>query len=565
MIQIRHCRLFSTQSDNTDILAETSQSKKAEKTKGSGGKKPAAKTAPTEAPVPSPEEIRSVRLEKMNSLQQKGINTFAYTYNPSHKTTELQSLYSALPAGQEDSSRQVSVAGRIMLRRLFGKLAFFTLQDDVGTIQLYVDKGRLGEELFGQLKDFTDAGDIIGVKGTVKRTEKGELSVYVSEWTMLTKSLAPLPDKYHGLTDTNKRYRQRHLDLIVNPQVKHTFVMRSKMISLLRKILDERGYLEMETPILNAQPGGAEAKPFITHHNSLNMSLTLRIATELHLKRLIVGGFNRVYEIGRIFRNEGLSPRHNPEFTSIELYEAFADYDDMMTLTEDIIGTMATQLLGRSDVVYQNETIHLTRPFRRVSMNDVVRDATGIDFYPFIQRSYALSDSDADLAARAALVEEVKALTLQKTGLAADLIAGKETVGEVLNVVFEEFCEKSLIQPTFITEHPVDISPLAKRHRSKVGLTERFELFIVGREHANAFSELTDPIDQRQRFLRQAEKKAKGDEEACDVDDDFLHALEVGMPPTGGLGIGIDRLVMLFTNSPSIKDVIAFPLLRKET
>lgn len=375
------------------------------------------------------------------------------------------------------------------MRRIFGKLAFFELQDDTGTIQLYIEKGRLEDE-FKNIKDWTDSGDIIGATGSVKRTEKGELSVYVNDWTMLTKSLLPLPDKWSGLTDVNKRYRQRHLDMISNENVRKTFRSRALIISTIRKLLDDVGYIEIETPILNNQPGGAEAKPFTTYHNALEMDLTLRIATELHLKRLIVGGFDRVYEIGRIFRNEGLSTRHNPEFTSIELYQAYADYDDMMTLTERIMTSLCMLLHGSLVIPYQGKLIDMTAPWRREPMATLVQEATGIDFLSFM--------STKDVAGARAAAETA--------GIPLELVSGKETVGEVLNVVFEEKCESSLEQPTFVTEHPVDISPLAKPHRSKAGLTERFELFIVGREHANAFSELTDPIDQRERFNKQVRR-----------------------------------------------------------
>lgn len=387
---------------------------------------------------------------------------------------------------------EVSIAGRIMIRRVFGKLAFFTLQDETGLIQLYIEKGRLGDQ-FQQLKDFTDAGDIVGVRGTMKRTDKGELSVYVKEWEMLTKSLLPLPDKYHGLSDISKRYRQRHLDMIVNPEVRETFRARAFITSSIRRMLDADGFLEIETPILNSQPGGAEAKPFETYHNSLEMDLTLRIATELHLKRLIVGGFDRVYEIGRIFRNEGLSTRHNPEFTSIELYQAYADYDDMMTLTERIISTIAKDLTGSMKVPYQGTEVDLTPPWRRAPMAELVSEKCGVDFMSLIKASP--SSEAVATAMEAAVMAKIP----------KSLLENKKSVGEIMNVMFEELCESELIQPTFVMDHPVEVSPLAKPHRSpdKKGLVERFELFIVGREHANAFSELTDPLDQRERFNQQ--------------------------------------------------------------
>lgn len=492
------------------------------------------------------EEIRATRLEKVEQLKASGMNPYAYHWESTHHTIELQEKFADLPAGEE-VDLDVAIAGRILARRVFGKLAFFNLQDETGTIQLYLDKKRISETMadvkdaFNNLKQLTDIGDIIGAKGTIKRTEKGELSIYVSRYTILTKSLLPLPDKWHGLTDTEKRYRQRYVDLIVNPDVRETFRRRAKITAGIRRYLEEQNFLEIETPVLQSEAGGADARPFITYHNTLEMDLYLRIATELPLKRLVVGGFEKVFELGRIFRNEGISTRHNPEFTTVELYQAFADYYDMMELAEGMISTVAQEVLGTLQISYQGEAIDLTPPWRRVTMHELVLQTTGLDFTQF------KTLEDAKTAAKKVGIQGVDEC---------------QSLGKLLNECFEQKGEETLIQPTFVLDYPVEISPLAKPHREKPGLVERFELFIVGRETANAFSELTDPIDQRERLEAQAARKAAGDLEAQGVDEDFLTALEYGMPPTGGMGIGIDRLVMLLTNSASIRDVIAFPLLK---
>ncbi|MEM9216282.1 MAG: lysine--tRNA ligase [Cyanobacteria bacterium P01_F01_bin.150] len=495
------------------------------------------------------DDLRATRLEKAQQLQEKGLNPYAYRWDITHHAAELQKKYADLEAGEEVDV-EVAIAGRILARRVFGKLAFFSLQDETGTIQLYLDKKKIqanmaevDETAFSTLKQLTDAGDIIGVKGSIKRTEKGELSVSVSHYSILTKSLLPLPDKWHGLTDVAKRYRQRYVDLIVNPEVRQTFRRRAQITASIRRYLDQNGFIEIETPVLQSEAGGAEARPFITYHNTLDMPLYLRIATELHLKRLVVGGFEKVFELGRVFRNEGISTRHNPEFTTLEVYQAYVDYNDMMDLTEALITTAAQDVIGSLDINYQGEDINLNAPWRRVTMHDIVKEKTGVDFSQF-------SDlAEAKAAAKAAGVTEVEDCA---------------SIGHILNEAFEQKAEATLIQPTFITDYPVEISPLSKPHRSKPGLVERFELFIVGRETANSFSELTDPIDQRQRLEAQAAKKAAGDLEAQDVDEDFLAALEYGMPPTGGLGVGIDRLVMLLCDCASIRDAIAFPLLKPE-
>jgi lysyl-tRNA synthetase class 2 len=490
-------------------------------------------------------DLRETRLEKAEALRAIGHEPYALGFEPSHRNAALQADHADLANGAE-RALEVAVAGRVMTRRVMGKLAFFTLVDESGPIQLYLEKATLdaaAPESFAQITSLVDAGDLIGAMGTLRRTDRGELSVKVTGWQMLSKSLQPLPDKWHGLADVEKRYRQRYLDLIVSPQTRETFRRRAQAVSAMRRWLDGRGFLEIETPVLQSVSGGADARPFETHHNALDLPLTLRIATELHLKRLVVGGFERVYELGRIFRNEGVSTRHNPEFTSIEIYQAYTDYIGMLELTEQLIAAVCLQVCGDTRISYQGAEIDLTPPWRRATMHELVEQASGLDFTAFSSRGQA-------------------AAAMQAKGLEVPALA--DSVGRLLVEAFEQTVEADLIQPTFVLDYPVENSPLARAHRSKPGLVERFELFIAGRETANAFSELTDPLDQRQRLEAQQARKAAGDDEAQSVDEDFIHALEVGLPPTGGLGIGIDRLVMLLTDSASIRDVIAFPLLRPE-
>jgi lysyl-tRNA synthetase class 2 len=504
---------------------------------------------PENQPSSTLEEIRSARLEKVAGLQKAGLNPYAYQWKSTAHAQQLQEQYADLAPGEEIST-EVAIAGRIIARRIMGKLAFFNLQDETGTIQLYLDKKRISETMaavpnaFNTVIKLTDTGDILGAKGTIKRTERGELSIYVNEYEILTKSLLPLPDKWHGLTDVEKRYRQRYVDLIVNPEVRQTFRRRAQITAAIRRYLDQEGFIEIETPVLQSEAGGADARPFITYHNTLEMELYLRIATELHLKRLIVGGFEKVFELGRIFRNEGVSTKHNPEFTSIEIYQAYADYYDMMELTENIIVNAAQDVLGTLKITYQDREIDLTPPWRRVTMHELVQEITGVDLNSF---------------------EDFESARIAAENAGIGVPEDCKTIGKLLNEAFEQKVEETLIQPTFVLDFPVEISPLAKPHRSKTDLVERFELYVVGRELANSFSELTDPIDQRQRLEAQALKKASGDLEAQGVDEDFLTALEYGMPPTGGLGIGIDRLIMLLTDSASIRDVIAFPLLKSQS
>jgi len=504
---------------------------------------------PENQPSSTLEEIRAARLEKVAGLQKAGLNPYAYQWKSTAHAQQLQEQYADLAPGAEIST-EVAIAGRIIARRIMGKLAFFNLQDETGTIQLYLDKKRISETMvavpnaFNTVIKLTDTGDILGAKGTIKRTERGELSIYVNRYEILTKSLLPLPDKWHGLTDVEKRYRQRYVDLIVNPEVRQTFRRRAQITAAIRRYLDQQDFIEIETPVLQSEAGGADARPFITYHNTLEMELYLRIATELHLKRLIVGGFEKVFELGRIFRNEGVSTKHNPEFTSIEIYQAYADYYDMMELTENIIVNAAQDVLGTMKITYQDTEIDLTPPWRRVTMHELVQEITGVDLNSF---------------------EDFESARIAAENAGLGVPEDCKTIGKLLNEAFEQKVEETLIQPTFVLDFPVEISPLAKPHRSKTDLVERFELYVVGRELANSFSELTDPIDQRQRLEAQALKKAAGDLEAQGVDEDFLTALEYGMPPTGGLGIGIDRLIMLLTDSASIRDVIAFPLLKSQS
>lgn len=501
-----------------------------------------------------------------------GLQPYAYSWDRTHTALQLQDLYKELMNGEEASNEEdnVSVAGRVMARRAFGKLTFMTLKDETSSIQLYCEKNVLPTGKYEQLKSFLDVGDIIGASGTIKRTEKGELSVKIKDFSILTKSLLPLPDKWHGLTDIEKRYRQRYLDMIMSLEVANVFRARAQIISRIRRLVEEKGFIEVETPVLQGAAGGAEARPFVTHHNALRRDLYLRIATELHLKRMVVGGFEKVYELGRIFRNEGISTRHNPEFTSIEIYQAYADYSDMMNLAEELITSCALGCKRSEDISYQGTDLSLKRPWRRASMLELVQEATGLDF-----------------SAMSGHLEEAKEAALSAVSGHDDSRKFSNNIrkcsytGQVLNEVFEARVEKTLIQPTFVIDYPVEVSPLAKPHRSLEGYTERFELFIYGREIANAFSELTDPIDQRKRLESQvkahnelaaaaatAEKaSSQGAEEdedpySVDLDEDFLTALEYGMPPTAGMGIGIDRLVMLLTDSASIRDVIAFPVLK---
>ncbi|MBU9674670.1 lysine--tRNA ligase [Planococcus sp. CP5-4] len=481
-----------------------------------------------------------VRRQKMQNFREHGLDPFGKRFERTHLSQEIVEQYDQFSKEElEEKSVEVIIAGRIMTKRGKGKAGFAHLQDLKGQIQIYVRKDAIGEDSY-EFFNTADLGDIIGVRGTVFKTNVGELSIKAQEVEYLTKALRPLPEKFHGLKDVEQRYRQRYLDLIVSENSKETFILRSRIIQAMRRYLDNQGFLEVETPMLHSIAGGATARPFITHHNALDMQLYIRIAIELHLKRLIVGGLEKVYEIGRVFRNEGISTRHNPEFTMLELYEAYADYNDIMSLTENLIAHTAQEVLGTTTVRYGEEDINLAPGWKRLHMADAVKEYTGIDFWQQMSK------------------EEAQALA-KEHGIE---IKPTMEVGHILNEFFEQKVEEQLVQPTFIYGHPVEISPLAKKNPEDGRFTDRFELFIVRREHANAFTELNDPIDQRERFEAQLIEKEEGNDEAHEMDEDFIEALEYGLPPTGGLGIGIDRLVMLLTNSASIRDVLLFPQMR---
>ena len=482
-------------------------------------------------------EMMRVRREKMDAFRAMGVPPFGHRFEVTDYAADLKAKYYYL--AEDEEGAEVRVAGRLMAIRGHGKASFSTLNDRTGNIQVYFKMDVLGEQKYKEEFKRLDIGDIIGIRGVVFKTRRGEITVRVEDFDLLSKSLRPLPEKFHGLKDVDTRYRQRYLDLMVNLEVRETFRKRTKIIQSIRRYLDERDFLEVETPVLSTLAGGAAAKPFITHHNALDIDLYLRIATELSLKRLIVGGLDRVYEMGRIFRNEGMDVRHNPEFTSIEIYQAFADHRDLMAITEGIVRQAAEDVLGTTKITYQGIDIDLNN-VRTISMNDAVREATGKDF----------------LACNT--VDEARAMA-REIGVPFEERHG---IGGILNAAFEEKVEDSLMQPTFIMGHPTEISPLAKRNADDPRITDRFEFFVYGRELANGFTELNDPIDQEQRFLEQLEQRAAGDAEAHVMDRDFITALEYGLPPTGGLGIGIDRLVMLLTDSPSIRDVLLFPTMK---
>ena len=483
-------------------------------------------------------KLMQVRLDKLKELQENGKDPFEITkYDRTEFSEDIKNNY------EQYEGKDVSIAGRIMAKRIMGKASFCTIQDSKGKIQSYVSINDLGEEAYKAFKTF-DIGDIIGLKGFVFKTRTEEISIHAKEVILLTKALRDLPEKFHGLKDIDLRYRQRYVDLIVNPEVKDTFILRSKILKEIKNFLDERNYIEVDTPVLNTISGGAEARPFITHHNTLDLPMYLRIALELNLKRLIVGGFDRVYEMGRVFRNEGMDIRHNPEFTELELYAAYQDYNDMMDLTENMIRTVSKKILGTAKVNYQGVEIDLETPWKRTTMIDAIKEVTGVDFNKINTDEEALK------------IAKEKGVEVEES---------KQTRGYIINNFFEEFVEETLVQPTFICDYPVEVSPLTKRKPSDKRLVERFEVFIGGREYGNAYSELNDPIDQKGRFLDQLKQREAGDEEASMMDDDFVMALEYGMPPTGGLGVGVDRLVMLLTDSVSIRDVILFPTMKPLT
>ena len=480
-------------------------------------------------------KLMQIRREKLEELQKEGKNPFEITkFDRTNTAGEIKANY------EKFENKDVTVAGRIIAKRIMGKASFCTIQDSDEKIQSYVSINDLGEESYKAFKTW-DIGDIIGITGFVFKTRTEEISVHAKEVKLLSKSLRPLPEKFHGLKDVDLRYRQRYVDLIMNPEVKETFIKRSRIISKIRNILDEKGYLEVETPVLNTISGGATARPFITHHNTLGIPMYLRIATELNLKRLIVGGYDKVYEMGRIFRNEGMDIRHNPEFTTIELYAAYENYHDMMDITEEIFQKCAMEVCGTTKVTYQGVEVELGGKWKRISMIDSIKEVTGIDF----------NEINSD--------EEAIALAKERK---IEIPSGKETRGHIISLFFDEYVEKTIVQPTFIYDYPVEISPLAKKSPKDPRLTERFEAFICGREYGNAFSELNDPIDQYERFKEEIAARENGDEEAGMMDEDFINALEYGMPPTGGLGLGIDRLIMLLTDSASIRDVLLFPTMK---
>ena len=480
-------------------------------------------------------EQMQVRLDKMHKIEEKGWKPFGYRYEYTHRSGDVKEQFEAL----SEAETEVKLAGRVMAIRGHGKTCFMDMQDKDGRIQVYVRKDVLGEENYALIK-MMDIGDTVGVTGTVFRTHMGEVSIKAASLEMLSKSLRPLPEKWHGLKDVETRYRQRYVDLIVNPDVRDTFVKRSQIIRSVRDVLDSHGFLEVETPILNTIAGGAAARPFISYHNALDMQVYMRIAPELYLKRLIVGGMDRVYELGRVFRNEGIDNRHNPEFTSVEIYQAFADYRDMMDLTEEVVVKTAEKVLGTTKIVYEGTEIELASPWKRISMIDAVKEYAGKDFTNVTD------------------IEEARTMA-KELNVEVEAAWG---VGKIINACFEEYVEDKLIQPTFITGHPKEISPLAKSNPENPEITDRFEAFIYGREICNGFTELNDPIDQRERFMKQVEERANGDEEANMMDEDFVTALEYGLPPTGGLGIGIDRLVMFLTDSSTIRDVLFFPTMK---